>query len=248
MPCGPSSVARLWASAEQRGLGHLVRAERQPGVPQHRGVDHHDRSAAGRERRGEQPGHPQRGRARWSRTRPGRCPGRRSAEAGQRRDRERVVHQRVDPAERLERGLRQVGGRVGVGDVGRARPPRGARAPVTSVATSSRRAPVRAASTTSAPARALCSAIARPRPGPTPETTTTLPAQQAQRTAGISPASGRRRRPGGRRSAPRTPPASPAPARSTAAGPAGRRTATTSTCGPSAGPRSRVSRCQRICT
>src|SRR5215470_4054918 len=78
---------------------------------------------------------------------------------------------------------------------------------VTSLATSSRRPAVRAASTTSAPSRAQASAIDRPRPGPTPETTATVPASSA-----ISPASWRRRRPGGRRSAPRTPPVSPEPA------------------------------------
>ena len=70
---------------------------------------------------------------------------------------------------------------------------------VTSLATSSSRDAVRAASTRSAPARALCSAIDRPRPGPTPETATTVPASS------VIPASSRQRRTGGRRSAPRIP-------------------------------------------
>ena len=87
---------------------------------------------------------------------------------------EGVVDHDVDPAELLRRRRHQRRTGVGVDDV---RGHGGARAPsaVTSASTSSSLACRRAASTTSAPCAASASAAWRPRPGPTPETTHTLP-------------------------------------------------------------------------
>ena len=69
----------------------------------------------------------------------------------------------------------------------------------TSPATDSIHVVERAARTTSAPAAALCSAIDRPREGPTPETTTTLPASAPVPIPPVIPASVRRRPGVGRR-------------------------------------------------
>ena len=92
-----------------------------------------------------------------------------------RRDRERVVDDAVDPTERLEGLVAQVDARVLVGDVGddAARPSTPYAA---SSAWSSRsRDSVRLAITRSAPILAASTASDRPRPGPMPEMTMTLP-------------------------------------------------------------------------
>ena len=92
-----------------------------------------------------------------------------------RRDREGVVDDAVDAAERLEGPVAQVDPRVLVGDVGDHGDDLARRSAARSAWSSSSRASVRLAITRSAPILAASSARDRPRPGPMPETTTTLP-------------------------------------------------------------------------
>ena len=179
-PRGPSSVARRLRHRQQRRLGHLVRPHRALGEPHHHGVDHHDRAAGSPSSAGVN-SRVSRSAATTLASKPGPRASRLDhAEVLDRRHRQRVVHQRVDPAERV---LRR--GRPGAPPPRRRRrrsaPPAARRpSPATSLATSSSRAAVRAASTTSAPSRALASATDRPSPDPTPATTTTLSSQHHQ--------------------------------------------------------------------
>ena len=108
----------------------------------------------------------------------------------------------------------------------------------TSAIFSSRRS-VRETSTRSAPILAASSPSERPRPGPTPDRTTTLSASRGTvTTASFGPRSA-----AARRSARRTPRGSTGEKCGSRSGTSAR--ATFSTVGPSSGPRSRSSRCQR---